>query len=181
MREYIVALQSRAFCFPLYPVVDGCFSFAPALGADPVNSICAGSCYLHRVDAGIELTVPVVAQFRMKFRKHKKKPQKPILCGYTYLSYISYHIQFARMHKAKIWQIVAKLWHRQDAQGTFRHGVAKARKSTALPKYVISCIFLSFIANSCLLFGTGCAIIITEDDIIIQQMTHLKGVHHDFC
>lgn len=104
MREYIVALQSRAFCFPLYPVVDGCFSFAPALGADPVNSICAGSCYLHRVDAGVELTVPVVAQFRMKFRKHKKKPQKPILCGYTYLSYISYHIQFARMHKAKSWQ-----------------------------------------------------------------------------
>lgn len=99
-----MALQSRAFCFPLYPVVDGCFSFAPALGADPVNSICAGSCYLHRVDAGVELTVPVVAQFRMKFRKHKKKPQKPILCGYTYLSYISYHIQFARMHKAKLWQ-----------------------------------------------------------------------------
>ena len=104
MREYIVALQSRAFCFPLYPVVDGCFSFAPALGADPVNSICAGSCYLHRVDAGVKLTVPVVAQFRMKFRKHKKKSQKPILCGYTYLSYISYHIQFARMHKAKLWQ-----------------------------------------------------------------------------
>lgn len=34
----------------------------------------------------------------------KKEPQKPILCGYTYLSYISYHIQFARMHKAKSWQ-----------------------------------------------------------------------------
>ena len=99
-----MALQSRAFCFPLYPVVDGCFSFAPALGADPVNSLCAGSCYLHRVDAGVELTVPVVAQFRMKFRKHKKKPQKPILCGYTYLSYISYHIQFARMYKVKLWQ-----------------------------------------------------------------------------
>lgn len=76
---------------------------------------------------------------------------------------------------------MAKPWHRQDAQGTFRHGVAKTRKSTALLKYVILCIFLSFIVNSCLLFGAGCAIIITEDDSIVQLMTYLKGVHHDFC
>lgn len=99
-----MALQSRAFCFPLYPVVDGCFSFAPALGADPVNSLCAGSCYLHRVDAGVELTVPVVAQFRMKFRKHKKSRRNLSSAAYTYLSYISHHIQFARMYKAKLWQ-----------------------------------------------------------------------------
>lgn len=176
-----MALQSRAFCFPLYPVVDGCFSFAPALGADPVNSICAGSCYLHRVDAGVELTVPVVAQFRMKFRKHKKKPQKPILCGYTYLSYISYHIQFARMHKAKLWQNRSKTVAKTRYMGLVPLLNRKCQKATALLKYVISCIFLSFIVNSCLLFGTGCAIIITEDDIIIQQMTHLKGAHHDFC
>lgn len=146
-RIYIVALQSRAFCFPLYPVVDGCFSFAPALGADPVNSLCAGSCYLHRVDAGVELTVPVVAQFRMKFRKHKKKPQKPILCGYTYLSYISYHIQFAWMHKAKLWQnrskIVAKTRYMELVPLLNR----KCQKSTALPKYVILCVLLPFVVN----------------------------------
>lgn len=103
-----MALQSRAFCFPLYPVVDGCFSFAPALGADPVNSLCAGSCYLHRVDAGVELTVPVVAQFRMKFRKHKKKPQKPILCGLHLfiLYFLSYPIRTDAQGKnmAKSWQ-----------------------------------------------------------------------------
>lgn len=63
---------------------------------------------------------------------------------------------------------MAKLWHRQDAQGMFHHGVAKARESTASPKYVISCIFLSFIVNLCLLFGTRCAIIITEDDSFVQ-------------
>lgn len=108
MREYIVALQSRTFCFPLYPVVDGCFSFAPALGADPVNSLCAGSCYLHRVDAGVELTVPVVAQFRMKFRKHKKKPQKHNLCGshLFILYFLSYSIRTDAQGKnmAKSWQ-----------------------------------------------------------------------------
>lgn len=176
-----MALQSRAFCFPLYPVVDGCFSFAPALGADPVNSLCAGSCYLHRVDAGVELTVPVVAQFRMKFRKHKKKPQKPILCGYTYLSYISYHIQFARMHKAKLWQNRSKIVVKTRRIELVPSPSRKAQESIALLKYVILCVLLSFIVNSCLLFGERCAIIITEDDIIIQQMTHLKGVHHDFC
>ncbi len=127
-----MALQSRAFCFPLYPVVDGCFSFAPALGADPVNSLCAGSCYLHRVDAGVELTVPVVAQFRMKFRKHKKKPQKPILCGYTYLSYISYHIQFARMHKAKLWQNRSKTVAKTRYMELVPLLNRKCQKSTAL-------------------------------------------------
>lgn len=57
----------------------------------------------------------------------------------------------------------------------------KCQKITASPKYVISCIILSFIVNSCLLFGVRCAIIITEDDSIVQLMTYLKGVHHDFC
>lgn len=169
-----MALQSRAFCFPLYPVVDGCFSFAPAPGADPVNSLCAGSCYLHRVDAGVELTVPVVAQFRMKFRKHKKKPQKPILCGlHLFILYFpSYSIRTDAQGKT-----VVKTRRIELVPSPSR----KAQESIALLKYVISCIFLSFIVNSCLLFGAGCAIIITEHDIIIQQMTYLKGAHHDFC
>lgn len=178
MREYIVALQSRAFCFPLYPVVDGCFSFAPAPGADPVNSLCTGSCYLHRVDAGVELTVPVVAQFRMKFRKHKKKPQKPYPLRLT-LIYLIFPIIFnshgcTRQNYGKA---VTKTRH----MGLVPLLNRKCQKITASPKYVISCIFLSFIVNSCLLFGAGCDIIITEDDSIVQLMTYLKGVHHDFC
>ena len=47
--------------------------------------------------------------FITTFRNYKRnKPQKLILCGYTYLSYISYHIQFAQMHKAKSWQNCGK-------------------------------------------------------------------------
>jgi hypothetical protein len=95
----------------------------------------------------------------------KKEPQKHNLCGlHLFILYIlSYAIRTDAQGK-----IMAKLWHRQDAQGMFHHGVAKARKSTASPKYVVSCIFLSFIVNLCLLFGARCAIIITEDDSFAQ-------------
>lgn len=111
----------------------------------------------------------------------ERSRRNQISAAHTYISYISYHIQFARMHKAKLWQNRSKTVAKTRYMELVPLLNRKCQKSTALLKYVISCIFLSFIVNSRLLFGAGCAIIITEDDSIVQLMTYLKGVHHDFC
>lgn len=136
----------------------------------PDNAKCTNSC------CSLDKSFSVIAKFSLTNKMPRQHPiQKPPgHNSYLIRVIISDSHRCARQNYGKA---VTKTRH----MGLVPLLNRKCQKSTALPKYVILCIFLSFIVNSCLLFSTKCAIIITEDDIIIQQMTHLKGAHHDFC